>query len=388
MTQTAANPDPPGSLDPRVIRVPGSLRVSAAERLVSGPDRRRAAIQLVANAPAHGIDLDLLWGVPGTRGGGAFIRQVVMGVPAAGRTGMLFLSAPRAEHRFGTSGEQSGELAACLAAANTGLPAISPKPVRVCQALIEPEHGWADRACRDAGMTWVGRLSFLRKPWPSPIVTQTPGGWPAHVSVERVNDPADYRANGSGTALQAALEGSYEDTLDCPELCGLRSTRDVIASHMATGSFDPKRWWLLRVNGEPEGCCLLNHCPATSSVELVYLGISPRARGMGLGSRLFAHALARLDVRGVREITCAVDTRNEPALKLYHAHGFRAFSSRVGFVHVSPEQIVEVKQAQRQQATAASGVEAKPRITQTASTESTPTGTSRGQENLREPKRL
>ena len=326
MTQIQPNPSTP---TPAVAApVPAALRVSAAERLVSAPDRTKAAQHLVANAASHGINLDLLWGVIGQGEGGPFVRQVVLGVPSAGKTGMLFLSQPRAERRFGPSRTQTDELASCLRAAVSQLPIASPKPVGITQALIEPEHVWADAACRQAGMTWVGRLSFLRRRWSPqgipkafiPILD-----WPGHVTVETVGDPLDFSPSGAGTALAVALDGTYEETQDCPELCGLRPTRDVIASHMATGAFDPKRWWLLRVDGAPEGCCLLNHCPASASVELVYIGLSPRARGMGLGRRLLTHALAHIDAENVREVTCAVDTRNTPALRLYHDMGFRAF---------------------------------------------------------------
>jgi len=379
---------------PLAVRVPASLRVSAAERLVSVPNRRRAAEHLVANAPDHGIDLDLLWGVLGQGPSAPYVRQVVMGVPSAGKTGMLFLSAPRPERRFGPAPVQTAELAACLRAAVNELPRVSPKPVSISQALIEPEHAWGGRACRDAGMTWVGRLSFLRRRWSpatNPSAFQPVSEWPASVTVETVTDPLDFAPDGSGTALAHALDGTYEDTRDCPELCGLRPTRDVIASHMATGAFDPNRWWLLRVDGAAEGCCLLNHCPASSSVELVYLGLSPRARGMGLGRRLLAHALAHIDLNDVREVTCAVDTRNEPALKLYHAMGFRAFSARIGFVHVSPTQIVEIKPAAPEPTRAASVAEMKPPAPNTQSTGASSSGqpgTSRGQEKVDDAKRL
>lgn len=392
MSQTAPQPELTSQEGPRAIVVPEGLRVSAAERLVSGPDRQRAAIQLIANAPAHGIDLRLIWGVQGTHQGVRLIRQTVMGVPSAGKTGMLFLSPPRAESRFGTSGEQTQELVACLRAANAGLPTASEMPVRICQALIEPEHTWAERACQEAGMTWVGRLQFLRKRWSSNSSEfKSQKSWPAGVRVVRVKDPLDFGPDGSGRSLELALDGSYNDTLDCPELCGLRPTRDVIASHMATGSFDPKRWWLLHVNGEPAGCCLLNHCPSTASVELVYLGLAPRARGMGVGIRLLEHALAHLDVKGVREITCAVDTRNEPALKLYRSLGFRPFSARVGFVHVSSDKLIELK-AQRVASPAnelpSVAVETKPNAPVPASPFRGEAGTSRGQEKVRDAKRL
>lgn len=362
--------------DTSPIQLPPALWVPAAERLVSAPDRRRAAERLVANARAHGINLKLLWGTTGTtgeNGNAPYVRQVVMGVPSPGRTGMLFLSEPRHERRFGPSLVQVKELSDCIRAAVKALPAASTTPIRLCQALIEPNHTWADHACREAGMTWVGQLQFLRLPWPSTKTKESPDGpWPDGVAVRPVFDPDNFEPDGCGAALERALNGSYEDTRDCPELCGLRSTRDVIASHKATGAFDPAQWWLLERDGRAEGCCLLNHCPATHSVELVYLGLSPRARGLGLGKRLLLHALQRAPSAGVREITCAVDTRNEPALRLYRAMGFRAFTSRVGFVHASDTVLREIK----------------PTAAAQALEESANTGTSRGQEKVEHAKRL
>ena len=75
-----------------------------------------------------------------------------------------------------------------------------------------------------------------------------------------------------------ALERSYVDTLDCPELCGLRVVDDVLESHRSVGVFDPGMWWLVMAEDEPEGCMLLSACPEQNAVELVYLGISPRLR--------------------------------------------------------------------------------------------------------------
>ncbi len=323
------------------VRIPPELRVSAAERLVSAPDRKRAARHLVENAQAHGINLDLLWGSIDHTAAQPFVRQVVMGVPTAGRTGMVFLSPPSPERRFGPGAAQSLELTACLRTMLDEFPAASPTPIGICQVLAEPEHRWAEQVCLDAGMTCVGRLSFLRLPWPARLDPVT--DWPAGVTLHRVRDPLDFSEHGCGTALAAALEATYEHTLDCPELCGLRPTRDVIASHMATGQFDPNRWWIVRLNDRPEGCCLLNHCPAQRSIELVYLGLSSRTRGLGLGRRLLTNALLNADASGVHEVTCAVDTRNTPALKLYHTMGFRAFSARVGFVMPTRATAIEAK---------------------------------------------
>ena len=92
-------------------------------------------------------------------------------------------------------------------------------------------------------------------------------------------------------ALIEALDKSYEDTLDCPELCGVRTTEDVLASHKATGDFDPEHWWLVQLDGRPEGCVLMSRCPDQGALELVYLGLSTALRGRGLGRLLLDRAI-------------------------------------------------------------------------------------------------
>lgn len=353
--------------------IPPHLRVSAAERLVATPDRHRAARRLIDDATKHGIDLNLLWGTIDPDPKDPFVRQAVLAVPSAGRTGMLFLSPPAPERRYGPDTVQFAELTDTLRTVNRDLPAAAPTPVTMTQALIEPQHAWAEAACRDAGMLFVGRLHFMRMPWrgsyPAPA-NATP--WPDGITVETVDDALDFTPDGSGTALAAALEASYENTLDCPELCGLRSTHDVIASHMATGQYNPNRWWILREHGRPEACCLLNESPLNRSVELVYLGLSSRVRGRGLARTLLEHALSQLRVPASREVTCAVDTRNSPALKLYHAMGFRAFSARLGFVCPLASGVIETKPLERV----------------TPGGQGGSFGTSGGQENLDGAKRL
>jgi RimJ/RimL family protein N-acetyltransferase len=133
-------------------------------------------------------------------------------------------------------------------------------------------------------------------------------------------------------ALIAALDRSYEQTLDCPELCGLRRTHDVLDSHRATGAWSPALWWLVYLHDQPHGCLLINHCPEHSSVELVYLGVSPQLRGRGLGTRLLDLGLSLLAGVEADHIACAVDLRNIPARRLYERAGFREFGRRIALV--------------------------------------------------------
>jgi ribosomal protein S18 acetylase RimI-like enzyme len=133
-------------------------------------------------------------------------------------------------------------------------------------------------------------------------------------------------------ALSRALERSYEQTLDCPELCGLREIGDVIESHKAAGHWRADLWCLVFEHGQPEGCILLNHCPEHDTVELVYLGLSTQLRGRGIGRALLERALPQVARLGAESITCAVDRRNAPAMTLYKRLGFEEFSSRDALV--------------------------------------------------------
>jgi ribosomal protein S18 acetylase RimI-like enzyme len=201
--------------------------------------------------------------------------------------------------------------------------------VKLVQALPEPPEPWAVQAFVDAGFVKVGDLAYLRRPmWP-PLVIPAPT-WPEGVTVRNVEGvkPGD----PDRAVLIEALDRSYEQTLDCPELCGLRETSDILESHRATGVFDRNFWWLVLLHGVAHGCVLLSRCPDQGSVELVYLGLSPALRGKRIGSRLLEMGIARLGGAPGEHLTCAVDMRNEPARRLYQRTGFTEFGRRVAMV--------------------------------------------------------
>jgi len=317
-------------------QIPHELRLSAAERLVSAPGRRDAARRLIASASSHGIDLNLMWGVienperssPNPKKARPRVRQTVLAVLGAGRTAMLFLPTPDpADRTLGTAQTQRNEIAASIQACLEGLRAWAPAKVTLGQTLVSENEQWAHSACIEAGMRSVGTLDYLRKPVTLADLTGPPPNWPGGIEVRAMDS-----IQADRSLLIEALEGSYEQTLDCPELCGLRSMEDVVDSHMATGEFDPSRWHLVFKDGQPAGCCLLSHCPPNNTVELVYIGIAPIARGLGLGQSLLTHAIGSLGPMDITEVTCAVDNRNAPALRIYDAMGFERFDARVGFV--------------------------------------------------------
>lgn len=78
-----------------------------------------------------------------------------------------------------------------------------------------------------------------------------------------------------------------------PELEGTRSLDDVLAGHRAAGRYKPEHWRLGRIPGSPKAAAvlLLAEAPGRDAWEVVYLGLTPEARGRGLGHSVLQHAL-------------------------------------------------------------------------------------------------
>lgn len=304
-----------------VRRVTPALRLTAAERLVeaSGRSGARAAREFLTAAKRHGIALDNMWCSierEAQSDGEAVARTSCLIVPGEGRTTMLFTSAPDPS----LVGELSRVIESASAASPTGT---------LSQTLLAPGEQVAHEAFRGAGFIDVGTLDYLQRKRPTSKEAQ---GWALQAGdlgggVSMVPAPV-----GDDSLLRTALERSYEGTLDCPELCGMRETDDVIASHRATGEHDPTLWWLIERAGEPLGAVLANPSPTTSAVELVYMGVAPDLRGHGVGGRALRHLLATCAARSERLVTCAVDRRNTPARAMYEKYGFTGVQTRIALV--------------------------------------------------------
>jgi ribosomal protein S18 acetylase RimI-like enzyme len=220
--------------------------------------------------------------------------------------------------------EETAGVTRLLEASVGGLSGVS-----LAQVLLTPDEGVLVPALLDAGFQRIAELLYLRRPWRAPtwpaIDANGAKQWPEGVTVVPITTSLE-------SDLAAALEASYEDTADCPELHGLRRIEDVIESHRGTGSFDPSLWWVVRRHGEPAGALLLNQCPDLDHCELVYLGLAPSLRGLGMGRRLLRMGIGALERRVHRALTCAVDARNIAARALYSSEGFEVTTSRTAYV--------------------------------------------------------
>jgi len=196
--------------------------------------------------------------------------------------------------------------------------------VQFLQSLIPPQAVDEENIYRQAGFKSLAELIYME----ADLTRPSP---PAHIA-----DALTWIAySGDAHALFArVVEDTYEDSLDCGSLNGLRNIEDILATHRATGEFDPAAWLVPHCDGEPVGAVLLAATPEQSAWEVVYMGLLPTWRGRGYGSALLRRAMALARERAALRLTLAVDQRNAPARRLYGRFGFVETSRRHAWIHI------------------------------------------------------
>jgi len=272
-----------------------------------------AASRLAARFDRGLLDLRWCWAV---RGPQERLEAVVLASINPGRTATLLLSPIQNDlHLRSTVSAIAG---LCTGLMGTG--AAEPV-VDLVQTMLEPGASNEIEAVRRAGLQPLASLRFMDL-LPTGRPTGAPA-WPPDCSIERWTP--QHRSE-----VASLLRGTYENTLDCPGLGGLRRVEDVLDGHLGAGRFEPCLWSFLRCGDTLAGLALLTPNPDADCTELVYFGVVPAIRGRGLAARLLQHALA-LDRRFPR-VVLAVDERNLPALRLYRRAGFEPGAVRRAFI--------------------------------------------------------
>ncbi len=129
-----------------------------------------------------------------------------------------------------------------------------------------------------------------------------------------------------------ALERTYADSLDCPDLTPVRTAADAFAGHKSTGKFDPKGFYVVTQADEPVAILLTSRVIDRSAIEIVYMGVCSTARRGGLGRALLTLAAQRAYDLRMSHVTLAVDAINTPARKLYDGFGFVELARRRAWI--------------------------------------------------------
>jgi ribosomal protein S18 acetylase RimI-like enzyme len=196
---------------------------------------------------------------------------------------------------------------------------------RHAQAMLPVDADASAEALAACGFHWVADLRYL-------VCEQR------HFPHVRPQLPFRIRpqAGEDLDRLAPLVEATYEGTLDCPALNGLRSTRDVLLGYRATGDYRSDWWFSTEFAGRPVGCLILADYPAAAQVELVYFGLIPEVRGQGFGELLVRWAQFVARDAGRSRIVLAVDARNQPAIDAYLRCGFEEWGRRAVWLHTLP----------------------------------------------------
>ncbi len=304
-----ASPPPPAG-DWHFAPVERAERADALSLLLSGQTQAHdpSVSGFLDFAREQNLSLDHLWAC--RRSEGMILSAMLL--PCAGRTALIFLS-PNVDASLHAAA--AGLVGAMLQAQNRSR-------MRLVQALLDPGHENIATALVQAGFLSLATLVYMQR------------------ESEKARVPLDlpppYRlvhySRGHRDLFARAVLATYEATLDCPGLLGLRDIDDILDGHMATGRFVPELWHAVYHGEEPAAVMLLNQLPQRAAMELVYLGLAKNARGQGLGTRLLRHGLSLTTAHGCTSMILAVDADNGPALKLYQRLAFQPTTRKLALI--------------------------------------------------------
>lgn len=196
--------------------------------------------------------------------------------------------------------------------------------IKMAQTLLSSTEIELARPLERNGFVHITNLWYLRHDLGFPmelLAAEKPLYYQSYVSCDR-------------DLFHKTLIRTYEGTLDCPEVNGIRDLKEIIEGHQAQGRHDPRRWFLAFVENIPVGVLMLTEIPEWQGWDVSYVGVVPEARGRGVGRELTCRALRDAQSAGAVQVTLAVDDRNYPARNLYERLGFEAFDERLVYLAI------------------------------------------------------
>ncbi|QDU74917.1 Mycothiol acetyltransferase [Bremerella volcania] len=180
------------------------------------------------------------------------------------------------------------------------------------QSLVGQENRAAGNLLAASGFRSITLLSHLE------ALTEDTHAEPpsSHLTFRRCED---FRSE----AFRTLVAQTYENSLDCPELDSMREVEDVLDGYHATSGRSTYNWYTLENDGEMMGVVITAHHAEPQQLELIYFGLKPRYRQLGLGSEMIRFVLQLAQFLGCRSTITGVDQRNTPAMALYRRFGFQ-----------------------------------------------------------------
>ena len=234
------------------------------------------------------------------------IVAVVMITVSRGNVGFLHFSPTSSPH---VDADLLRDLVDCATSDILG------NPVPIVQTLVEPGCPEDIAMLTGAGLVRVTDLMHMNYPLRLTGVPQPDAKF--SLDFKTVEDTGE-------SVLVDLLRSTYMNSLDCPQITGVRDARDIVESHKYTGLYSPGSWYVAMKDNQPAGCVLLNRGAKGRTAELVYMGVAPGFRGMGIGLQMVLYAIHTSALAGHDTLHLSVDLANHYALDVYDDAGFVA----------------------------------------------------------------
>jgi mycothiol synthase len=199
---------------------------------------------------------------------------------------------------------------------------------RLAQSLLTPEDVVEAELLARHGFTHAADLFFLARTLQPSDAELMAANSPDEPSLAERNVIAETFRDDNAWRFANVIEQSYQHSLDCPYLKDFRTGAEALASHKLSGVFDPSSWLLYSIDDRDAGVLLLNEHPDQDAVELVYIGVTPASRGLGLGRRMLREGVRVAARRGRAAIFLAVDCENSFANAVYSELSFAELARR------------------------------------------------------------
>ncbi|TWT42848.1 GNAT family N-acetyltransferase [Botrimarina hoheduenensis] len=201
--------------------------------------------------------------------------------------------------------------------------------VATCQAVVENANDPRIAALESAGFEAIAELTYLSRTITTPPARNVAPGMSFAV------------VDKSGLLnLVPLIRATYQGSLDCPELGERRSIADTLQGYAAIGTSGTKGWRTVALDSLVEGVLFVALHHDNEQAELVYMGLTPKARRRGWGRPIVEEALHIAAGWGAERLITAADVRNTPALRVYEQAGFEPWCQRHAYLRFRPQPAV------------------------------------------------
>ena len=207
--------------------------------------------------------------------------------------------------------QQRGIGSALLESLATALPRHAPECREICLAAWQPSDSAGGFAARH-GFAHARYFWMMQRPGGAVPAPEWPGGVEA-----RPFDGTDRAFADWCDVYNRSFADHYHS---------VRSTVDDCRALSRRSSHDAKGLILAYRHGRCVGFCRNERYPSRG--EIGSLGVSPEARGAGLGRALLRWGARQLEQTGAVPVTLMVDGQNDGALALYRSEGFESMRTR------------------------------------------------------------